>query len=200
MGIRGSVVKRFSELKQTKSIQALRAQPRLQWLLLIIFVIILLSITKACLDNLTEYRSSMITETNLYERLKRVSRTEFSVEELTNAEEQSTKLRSLIPVASSQNAAQASALTEIERELGALAERERYSLLGSEAFQIGNRQFWSIRIEIVGQLKPSQTINFLEVFDPSVLHRRVSSMRYSPKAANSINLVVDLLYQLDEES
>lgn len=185
------------QFKQTKLAQELNQQPRLQWLILFIFVILLVSVSKSGFDAVALYRENMENEINLYNRLNALKNAEFSSTELDEAAQQSEKLSDAIPIASSQNAAQASALSEIEQELRSLAERERYKLLGSEVITIGGKQFWSIRIEIVGQLKPNNTLALMQAFDPKVLHRRVSSFRYSPKANNSLSLVVDLLYKQD---
>jgi|GEM_PF-2953204 len=192
------VSKFISQIEQSESFSAVNNQPRLQWLLLIVLMIISASIVKYGVDSVLEYRASISNEINLFDRLTRVSQTEFSEQELTVAQLESSELSAAIPTASSQNAAQASALSEIENLLGNLADRERYNLLGSETINVGNKQFWSIRIEIVGQVKSQKMLGFLEPFDAKVIHRRITSMQYSPKAANSINLVVDLLYQQEQ--
>ncbi|WP_376920080.1 hypothetical protein [Agaribacter flavus] len=131
----------------------------------------------------------------MHVRLNAVKNSELSAELLELYENYQTQVLSNIPTASSQSAAEASALSKLEASFNTILERNRFNLLGSEKIETPSSNLWSVRVEINGRLSESNVLRFLENVEPTAQNIRVASMQYSPKASNSVIIVIDLLFK-----
>lgn len=180
---------------KNKAVVEIREQARIQWLLLIVLILILISISKIAYDSVLNAKRETNAVVSLHQRLLKVQATEFSEDLLSAETKKATALLAEIPDASSLSTAEASALAELETLLSNTLERSRFNLLGTDSILVGDQYLWSVRIEINGMLPEENLTPFFDVFSPQAKHRRVSSMQYSPKASNGLIVVADMLFK-----
>jgi hypothetical protein len=171
-----------------------KSNKRLQWMLAFIVLIIVISLLKQFSDKINQQRSETLTQINLLARLTQSTNNSIDENVISKQEASYVKVINTLPKASSASTAEAQALTEIEKILGELITRKRLNLLGSEPLGQNLQAFWTVRIEVSGQLSEKKLIDLLKYFDSEVQHRRIASFQYSPKISNTINLVIDLMY------
>ncbi|GLR70878.1 hypothetical protein GCM10007852_17860 [Agaribacter marinus] len=183
------------EIIKNKLIEEVSNQPRLQWLLLVVVIILLISVTKSYFDLVYNERENTQSEVRIHEKLLDVQSTDFSESTLTNNKELAYSLLNKLPSASSNSTAEASALATLEADLQGIIERSRFNLLGSEEIIVANEKLWSIRIEVNGRLPPKQLIKFFTLFETEKSNKRIASIQYSPTTANTAVIAVDFLYR-----
>lgn len=171
-----------------------QSNKRIQWMMVCIVIILVISLVKQFSDNINQQRSETLTQINLLARLSATANNTIDENIVSSLEASYVKLLSTLPKATSASTAEAQALTEIEKNLGVLITRKRLNLLGSEQLGQDPQTFWTVRIEVSGQLSENKLIDLLQYFDSQVQHRRIASFQYSPKISNTINLVIDLMY------
>ncbi|WP_102798348.1 hypothetical protein [Bowmanella denitrificans] len=179
----------------TKLAKELHNNPRLQWLLLAVAVIIALSLIKSMVDSLAEQRGQIQGQLNLLARLQHSASSETDPEQSQRLAARLSELHDRLPVAPSASVAEAKALAEVESSIGSMLGRKRLSLIGSEPLTVGQQTYWSVRVDIAGQLPGPDYIRLLSMFDNTSGYRRIASLQYSPKTSDSLSLVVDLLYR-----
>lgn len=184
----------INQLKQSQIASEYTKNKRLQWMLTLIVVIVVLSFAKYTLDILTDYKAEAKTQLNLLTKLTNSANSPIDESLLTSITNHLQKQTEKITTVISSSTAEAQALEDIELNVGNLVTRKRLNLIGSEELTWGDQTFWSVRIEIAGQLEENKFVSLLKSFDSSNKNKRITSMQYSPKASNSINLVVDMLY------
>ncbi|WP_416305722.1 hypothetical protein [Neptunicella sp. SCSIO 80796] len=187
----------FSRIKSSQAYAEFESNIRLQWMLVAIIIILAASFAKYLADGLNAERNEVKQQINLLARLQNAATLPLDEVKLTETNQNLQIALKNIPTVSSSSTAEAKALTDIEKMVGSLIKRKRINLLGSEQLQIGQVPFWSVRVDIAGQLNTTDFIEFLSYFDQDAKSRRIASLQYSPKTSNSLNLVVDMLYQRD---
>lgn len=168
---------------------------RLQWMSVGIVIILTLSLIKFYSDQQQQNRLQTKQQLALLAKyeLTAQSKTDPAISEAIDTA--NIAWLEVLPTAQSTSVAEAQALTEIEQKVGTLLSRKRLNLLGSEQLEGAKTILWQVRVEIAGQLSEVNLIELLQNFDNQNKHARIASFQYSPKTSNSINLVVDLLYQ-----
>ncbi len=175
----------------------LNSQPRLQWLLIFILVLICVSLLKSIYDNNQEITKNVSSLASTHSRLSALENTEISNELINTARDISDELLSQIPSVTSSSIAEASILSQLESSLQSIVSRQRLSLLGTDNIYLGDRNAWSIRIKIDGQLSEDNLVNFLQIVSPTSIHLRLASLTYAPKRSDSMSAVLDVLYLED---
>lgn len=168
---------------------------RLQWMILGIAVIIVISVTKSVTDDLSEYKLDAKNQLELLARLNHSANKNVDMQAFEEIAEQAAQQMQGFAAVASASVAEAQGLKDIDEKIGSLFKRKRLNLLGSDELNFGGRTFWSVRIEISGQLAESDFIQVASFFDNTKLTTRIASMQYSPKTSNSISLVVDLIFK-----
>ena len=163
-------------------------------MMLAALVLVFLSISAWFSNLVKEMRNNTIQAINFSSRLQDLSNKQFDDARLKRLEREVNEQISLFPTAHSKSVAEAQALTELENILGSLISRKRFNLLGSEGLNTETTSFWSVRLEVNGQLQSTKLIDLLTHFDSTQVHRRLNAFRYQVNRSNTINLVVDLLY------
>ncbi len=182
-------------LKNSQLVTEYNKNKRLQWMILGIAVIIVISAIKSIVDDLSESKLDASNQLELLARLNHSTNENFDMltfEDITKQAEE--KMLEFSSVASA-SVAEAQGLKDIDEKIGGLLKRKRLNLIGSDELKFGRGTFWSVRIEISGQLEESDFIQMMSFFDNTQLTTRIASMQYSPKTSNSISLVVDLIYR-----
>ncbi len=182
----------IDNIKRSQSFQEFSNNKRLQWMIVIIGFILTLSVSKTLIDATDETRLENKQQVNLLAKLQSTSNEPIDENTVRSIDNLLKDALTNIPTAPSSSVAEATALAQIEQKIGKLIKRKRMNLVGSDTILGG--EFWSVRIDINGQLAESKYIEFLQHFDANNKHIRIMSLRYSPKTSNSINLVVDMLF------
>jgi hypothetical protein len=178
-----------------KFVAEFQSNPRLQWMTVVIAAILLVSLTKHFADLIESEKQQIQTSINLAEKYQRTASSSFDTEGVEKLKQTQTNWLDAIPSAFSASIAEASALSEVEQKVNKLITAKRLNLIGSEELTFASEVFWQVRIEIAGQIKPSNLIDLLANFDSKDRHVRIASMQFNPKAANTVNLVVDIMFK-----
>jgi hypothetical protein len=187
-------VKLINTLTSSKLFKEYQGNKRLQWMIVIIVGILCLSVVKQLMDGLSPVRLETKAQLDLLARLNNVRHLPMDTALLTSSQQQLTNTKQTITTVSSLSTAEAQGLQDIEQRIGGLITRKRLNLIGSEEIKLGGRKFWSVRIEVAGQLAEDQFISLLRFFDANQHDTRLSSLQYSATRSKSISLVTDLLY------
>lgn len=169
--------------------------PRLQWMCVGIFFILTLSLIKFYTDQQQANREQTQQQMALLAKYKLTAQTKIAAETSQTIETANSNWLATLPSAQSASVAEAQGLAEVEQKIAKLLSRKRLNLLGSEPLAGAKPILWQVRIEVAGQLAELDLVELLQHFDKQNKHVRIASFQYSPKASNSINLVVDLLYK-----
>lgn len=173
---------------------------RLQWMVVVIVAILALSLIKQFADTQQQHRAQTQNQIELLTRLKQSALNTIDVNIVESIRVAYSAWIDSLPSAASSSVAEAQALTAIDQGLGKLLKRKRLNLLGSDQLKDTSQVIWQVRVEIAGQLAQLDLIELLQHFDNTHKHARISSFQYRPKASNSINLVVDLIYIRAEDA
>lgn len=172
-----------------------KANPRLQWMLLIVVVILLASLSKSMFDNITEERTAVTQQFIMVEKLKDAANKTVDLDALEALEAEVSMLSGNIPSSASMNVAEAEALKLSAESFDKTIVSSRISLIGSEPMFIGEAEYWQVRIQITGRLPEKAFISFLSNFDGKKSYVRLNSLEYIPQSGDRINAVIDYLYK-----
>lgn len=185
----------FTALANSQAVQEYRSNKRLQWMVVGIAVILILSVLKALADSRTEQQAELKTQQALIARLQAAADSPVDESQMDSMMSMLDKANKQIPEADSKSIAEAKALAAIEQNVGHLVTRKRLNLVGADEHIAGTQTYWSVRLNLAGQLKGDKLIAFLQHFDSSSTSSRITSLQYAPKTSDTINVVVDLLYK-----
>jgi hypothetical protein len=185
----------LATLKNNQLVTEYNKNKRLQWMILGIAVIIIMSAIKSIADDLSEYRLDAKSQIELLARLNHSAKENVNMQAFEETAKQAEQKMLKFSSVASASVAEAQGLKDIDEKIGGILKRKRLNLIGSEELKFGGRIFWSVRIEISGQLAESDFIQMASFFDNTQLTARIASMQYSPKTSNSISLVVDLIFK-----
>lgn len=172
-----------------------KANPRLQWMLLVVAVILLSSLSKSVFDNISEERASITQQFLMVEKLKVAANKTVDLDALEALEAEVSKLSSNIPSSGSMNVAEAEALKLSAESFSKIVTSSSISLIGSEPMFIGDTEYWQVRIQVTGRLPEKSFISFLSNFDGKKSYVRLNSLEYIPQSGDRINAVIDYLYK-----
>lgn len=172
-----------------------KANPRLQWMLLVVAVILLASLSKSIFDSISEEKSTVGQQFVMVEKLKDAANKNVDVDELEALEAEVANLTSKIPSSVSVNVAEAEALKVGAETFATSVVSSRISLVGSEPVFIGESEYWQVRIQVTGRLPEKSLISFLSNFDGKKTNIRLNSLEYIPQSGDRISAVVDYLYK-----
>ena len=176
----------FAELKQNK---------RLQWMLLLVFVILLLSLSKTFSDFVNDEKTAIEPQRQLIKKLLQADARPLEELDIESVTSQAQSLLTQVPVATSKSVAEAQALTQVEALSSDYVQNGRATLVNTVDLNFGQQGFWQVRIEVRGKLDERELIGFLEQFSGQFMHQRIASMQYRPKASNTFTVVLDYLFQ-----
>ncbi|MGS2719900.1 hypothetical protein [Paraglaciecola aestuariivivens] len=183
------------KLAQSQLVKEYQANKRLQWMVVGIGVILLLSFLKQISVVLSDKQAEIQTQLKHFAKLKSVANQTFDSNLMQSIQAQvDSTLDNFMSVASS-STAEAQGLQDIDNKIGKYVKRKRLNLIGSEQVLAGNQEMWSVRIEIAGQVSEQDFVKILSHFDASQTTTRIASMQYSPKTSDSFSLVTDLIYK-----
>lgn len=175
----------------------IRQNKRLQWLLLIIAAILVLSVVKGFIDVNDDIESELDSKESLLIRLKSAAEQEISPEIFQSLNSREEAIRSSFPVAVSVSIAEAEALSAINAIANGLISDGRAKLIGSDTLTFGEQIFWQVRVEYQGELSQRELTALLGNLDGSKPEVRLVSFRYRIGRSNSVNLILDFLYRKD---
>ncbi|MBD1389808.1 hypothetical protein IC617_10250 [Neiella sp. HB171785] len=182
-------------IKQSNAYIEFAANIRLQWLSLAVLAILLISAIKAAGDATAAQSAEVATQLKLVSRLEATSQNEIDEETISALQSHHEDWLKVLPSASSSSTAEAQALTRADANIKPFLARARLNLIGSEPLTFGAVSLWQVRINVTGQLPNERVIDFMKFIDRTHKDARLVSLQYSPKASNSINLVVDIIYR-----
>lgn len=185
----------LDKFRDSEVLTSLRENVRLQWMLFAIIAILCLSLSKTALDSLDEPISEIRTQQALLLKLKLSESHTIDPDELKQNEAKLADLLAIIPTATSIATAEAKTLVDVDELVGKQLMNLRMNLLGTEEIKVGSSTFWTVRVDVAGQVKDKAILSVLEHFDKRQSNSRLASLQFSPKTANSITLVVDMLYK-----
>lgn len=188
-------MKVIEKVLNSELIKEYQSNKRLQWMVVGIAAVLVVSLCKQISVSLGSQRDATKNQLRLLSKLISTANQEFNAKELLVLESNVESALSSIKTVASASTAEAQALQDIEQKIGKYISRKRLKLIGSDEVLAGNHVFWSVRIEIAGQLNEKDFIQVLHFFDTTKEDARISSMQYSPKTSNTITLVVDLMYK-----
>lgn len=188
----------YKNIQQSKLYKEVEGNYRLQWLLVAILAILLLSLSKSVNDGVNNKEQQLFDDLALLAKLIAISEAPLDDNE---SERVSTLLEQELenlPKASSRSIAEATALAFSEKSIGKSVDHLRVDIIGAESVVLGEKRFWQTRIKIEGRLAPLKLMDFVNEFDGKNKGQRLVTLQYRPGASNVISAVFDLLY-LEEE-
>jgi hypothetical protein len=186
----------IDKLKQMPLLKELNANPRLQWLLLLVLVILLGSMLKAGTDANTEIYSELSAQQNLTNRLQTASDTPFDEQAFMQLQKRVDEMVLSVPSAAAISIAEAQALSELNKLREKIYSDGRTTLLGTETLTFGTQSFYQTRIELNGSHDLLKLIELLYQVDGSKLHMRLVTLQIrSGRRTNTLTLVMDYLHR-----
>ncbi|MDC8833002.1 hypothetical protein [Alteromonas gilva] len=172
---------------------------RLHWLLLLIAVILLLSLTKSLSDSSDEFAAEVQNKLQMLGRLQRAADDEVPDSVMQSVRESVETIKQTIPVAQSVSVAEAEALSAVSKLTTEFISDGRASLVGSSELNFGTSRFWQVRVEYQGKMSQRNLSGLLAIMDGSKPALRIISLRYRPGRSDSITVVLDFLYRNAKE-
>ena len=184
----------LQKIKNTPLIEEFRQNTRLQWLLLLVFIILMLSVTKRFSDFVNEAEAERETQFSLFQRVLAAANQPLDENSVEKAEALYQNAFANLPTAVSDSVAQAQALKRMEQITTNRISRSRVSLVSSDRISFGRKSGWQIRLNVAGQMPEKALINFLSETSGNHADTRLLSLQYNPKVSNTISFVVDFVY------
>lgn len=184
----------LSNLKSKPWVIELRENTRLQWLCLLVFSILLLSLGKGFANFVDAKSETLYQQELLLSKLKTADARPLNEALVESHATEVERLKSVAMKAASASVAEAQALTRADGLLSNRIEDGRATLINTEETIFGTSTFWQVRIEIRGKLTSENLIPLLDEFDGELIYQRLNSMNYRPKASNTITFVFDYLF------
>ena len=176
----------------------LKANVRLQWLLLLVAVILCLSGIKAFSDVNAAKAQSIQQQLALLQRLENAMQQPLSQEQLTQADETLAKLLAQVPSSQSSSVAEATALAKVDNIANGRITRGRANLVGSDEIVVGDNKFWQVRVEYRGQLNQHDLFALLSLVDGADVTSRLVSFQYRPNQRGNISMVLDFMFRPED--
>lgn len=182
-------------IKKSSAWEEFSANKRLQWMVVGIALILVISISKSMFDLLDERRDEALRTHAMLERMVEAASHPVSESALLQTEESLSNLRANIPTVASASIAEAEALSAGTKIINTAIARARSRLVGTETLVFGDTTYWQVRIKIDGGLHELNFIKLLEFFEKEYPHIRLYSFDFQPDSKGVVSLVVDYLYQ-----
>jgi hypothetical protein len=196
--VTGAVILKLTNIKQqiigSEHFASVRSNPRLQWMLVLILILLCVYVGKISIDSLQENKSALSQQAQLYSRLLATLEADINEEELERWKNAHQQALGAIPVAASESIAEASALAQLENKLSPLLNRARLNLLGAEQSVVGGQTFYKVRVELSGQLNTDRLTELLQTFASNRSHFLLQTMNYSPRASNTVSFIIDIMF------
>jgi hypothetical protein len=196
--VTGAVILKLTNIKQqiigSEHFASVRSNPRLQWMLVLILILLCVYVGKISIDSLQENKSALSQQAQLYSRLLATLEADINEEELERWKNAHQQALGAIPEAASESIAEASALAQLENKLSPLLNRARLNLLGAEQSVVGGKTFYKVRVELSGQLNTDRLTELLQTFASNRSHFLLQTMNYSPRASNTVSFVIDIMF------
>ena len=181
-------------LTQSKLSQEIKGNLRLQWLLVAVLCILVLSLSRFLLDSTAPKLDEATRQALLLSRLTNTINNPVSDDAYKELQKKLEATIQRFPVSASQSVAEAGALSSAEEDIATLFKDGRVDIVGSQVIPMGQRRFWEVRLKVEGRMDSLKLIQLLEYFDGDSPNRRLISMQYRPKAADVVTIVYDVLY------
>lgn len=170
-----------------------RENSRLQWLLVLVLFIVVLSLSDVMLGTIDAQASDVKSQARLLSKLNNAIENPIDENASKEISKALAERKETIPVSVSRSIAEAGALSSAEQKISVLLNNGRVDIVGTKTLTFANEAFWEVRIKIEGRMPPLKFIELLELFDGAEPHRRLVSMQYRPKAANVVTIVYDVM-------
>jgi len=188
----------LNNIQQQQWFVELRQNKRLQWMLLLVFSILLASLGKSFSDFVAEETIAVAPQRQLLTKLLEADVRPIEDLDVEGKSATAKQLLAQVPKASSKSVAEAQALTQIDVLINNYIDSGRATLVNTVDLSFGQQDFWQVRIEVRGKLAEKKLIGLLQQFDGTYVYQRIPSLQYRPKASNTVTLVVDYLFQKEE--
>lgn len=189
----------YKNIQDSKFYKEVEGNVRLQWLLVAILAILLLSFSKNVNDGVNYKEEQLFDDLALLGKLTAISQAPLDENESQRVSALVEQELGKLPKATSMSIAEATALAFSEKSIGKSVNNLRVDIIGAQSVALGNKRFWQIRIKIEGRLPPRNLIDFMTEFDGENVGQRLITLQYRPGASNVLSAVFDLLYLEDEQ-
>jgi hypothetical protein len=183
-----------SKLKSSPAFLELENNKRLQWMLILIASILMLSLTKSYYDFVEQEKEERGKQAALFQRMQSAANQPLNERITAEVKALYNETFSKLPVAASDSVAQAKALTLMENIIANKIERPRVNVVLSEPLSFGEKNGWQVRLNVSGQMPEKRLIGLLSNISGDKPAIRLLSMQYNPKLSNTLTLVADFLY------
>jgi hypothetical protein len=190
----------MAKINQLAMIDEIKHNLRLQWMLVLIAVIILLSLAKSFSDLKQQLGSERDQQHGFYQRILTAANQPLDENTVIEAKNMFQQAFSALPLAVSDSVAQAQALKRMDAIIKQKIRRPRVALVASEPVIFGNTNGWQVRMNVAGQMPEKALIQLLADISGDQANVRLLSMQYNPKASDSVAFVVDFLYMAEQRN
>lgn len=185
----------FDVIKRSSVWDELSGNMRLQWMLVGIALILVVSVSKSLFDVIDERRFEAMKTHAMIERMIEAANQPVSESVVRETEASLLELHSKIPSVSTASIAEAEALAAATLLINTTIARPRARMVGTETLVFEGKTYWQVRVKIDGGLHELNLIKLLEFFDEELPQTRLYSFDFQPDAKGVVSLVVDYLYQ-----
>lgn len=184
----------YKNIQNSNLYKEVQGNIRLQWLLVAILAILLLSFSKNVSDGVNNKEQQLLDDLGLLGKLSAISQAPLDENESQRVSTLVGQQLDKLPNATSMSIAEATALAFSEKNVGKTVDNLRVDIIGAQSIVLGNTRFWQVRIKIEGRLAPLKLIDFMSEFDGEQIGQRLITLQYRPGASNVLSAVFDLLY------
>ena len=188
----------WTKINQLPIVDEIAQNVRLQWMLVAIAWIIMLSLAKTFSDYTQRLSDERNQQQGLYNRVLAAANQPLDENTVVEAENMFQHAFSTLPSAVSDSVAQAQALKRMDGITKPKISRPRVTLVSSEPVTFGSKNGWQVRINVAGQMPEKALIQLLTDISGDHADVRLLSMQYNPKASDAIAFVVDFLYVAEQ--
>lgn len=185
----------YDVIMKSAVVSEFTANRRLQWMVLGIALLLILSASKSAFDWLEESRDEAMRTHAMIEKMVDAASKPVPEPLLLETKMRLADIQQKIPTVSAQSIAEAEALSAAKRITDVTIARPRRSIVGTESLTFSGVDYWQVRIKIDGGLHELNLMKLLEFFEKTNPHIRLHSMDFQPDAKGVVSLVVDYLYR-----
>lgn len=182
-------------IKRSSAWEEFSANKRLQWMVVGIVLILVMSISKSMFDLLDERRNEALRTHAMLERMVEAASHPVSESAFQKAETALSNLLKKVPSVATASIAEAEALSAATQLINTTIARPRARMVGTETLIYEGDTYWQVRIKVDGGLHELNFIKLLEFFEEDYPQIRLYSFDFQPDAKGVVSLVVDYLYQ-----
>lgn len=182
-------------VKLSDALGEVKSNNRLQWMILLVLAILLISLAKFLLDYKANLAATYQQEQRVYERLYLASQTSVPDGVFHSSNEVLDNELSNLRSSPSLSVAEAEAITYAETVTKNFSNRN-IILVGAKGILQGlDLNLWEVRLELTGKISSSDFPQFLAELSKPESGTRIVTMRYRMGRQNQFYAVVDVLFK-----